>query len=140
MAPVTAVMSECLFGTRVIAGRLRSRRAVCARERSDPPTGVVAAIAVGTACGGDDGDAAVFDAPHTLDLRRDPIPQVAFGFGPHFCLGASLARLELRCMMSEVLTRLPDLELTADDLPTRPSNFITGFEAMPVRFTPTPPS
>ena len=40
----------------------------------------------------------------------------------------------------EVLTRLPDLELAADDLPRRPSNFITGVEAMPVRFTPTPRS
>jgi cytochrome P450 family 142 subfamily A polypeptide 1 len=83
-------------------------------------------------------DEAVFADPDRLDLRRDPNPHLAFGFGPHFCLGASLARLELRLMFREVLTRLPDLELdTADALPFRPSNFISGPEAMPVRFTPT---
>jgi cholest-4-en-3-one 26-monooxygenase len=84
-------------------------------------------------------DEDVFDRPDTLDLGRDPNPHLAFGFGPHFCLGASLARLELRVMFREVLTRLPDLELAGDDpLPYRASNFITGPEAMPVRFTPTP--
>jgi cytochrome P450 family 142 subfamily A polypeptide 1 len=83
-------------------------------------------------------DEAVFADPDRPDLRRDPNPHLAFGFGPHFCLGASLARLELRLMFREVLTRLPDLELdTADALPFRPSNFISGPEAMPVRFTPT---
>ena len=87
-------------------------------------------------------DESVFDAPETLDLQRDPNPHIAFGFGTHFCLGASLARLELRAMLSEVLHRLPDLELELEipDLPRRASNFISGFESMPVRFTPTPAS
>jgi cytochrome P450 family 142 subfamily A polypeptide 1 len=82
-------------------------------------------------------DEAVFNEPQMLDLRRDPNPHLAFGFGPHVCLGASLARLELRCMFDEVLSRLPDLDLDDGEMPTRPSNFITGFEAMPVQFTPT---
>ena len=82
-------------------------------------------------------DEAVFDQPDVLDLTRHPNPHLAFGFGPHFCLGASLARLELRVMFRELLTRLPDLELATDEpLPYRPSNFICGLEAMPVRFTP----
>ena len=82
-------------------------------------------------------DEAVFDRADELDLTRDPNPHLAFGFGPHFCLGASLARLELRVMFRELLTRLPDLELASDEpLPYRPSNFICGLEAMPVRFTP----
>ncbi len=84
-------------------------------------------------------DPAVFDRPDQLDVLRDPNPHLAFGFGPHFCMGAALARLELKVMFGEVLRRLPDLELaTSEPLPFRASNFITGPEAMPVRFTPTP--
>jgi cytochrome P450 family 142 subfamily A polypeptide 1 len=86
-------------------------------------------------------DEAVFEDPQQLDLTREPNPHLAFGFGPHFCLGASLARLELRCMFREVLTRLPDLHLATDEpLEFRPSNFISGPEGMPVRFAPTPAS
>ena len=81
-------------------------------------------------------DEDVFDAPDRLDLTRHPNPHLAFGFGPHFCLGASLARLELRCMLREVLTRLPDLEPADGARPLRPSNFVVGHEALPVRFTP----
>ena len=84
-------------------------------------------------------DEEVFEDPFRLDVRRDPNPHLAFGFGPHFCLGAALARLELNVMFSELLTRLPDIELATDAaLPYRASNFIVGPEAMPVRFTPTP--
>jgi cytochrome P450 family 142 subfamily A polypeptide 1 len=82
-------------------------------------------------------DEAVFEHASTLDVRRDPNPHLAFGFGPHFCLGASLARLELKVMFSELMQRLPDITLATDDpLPYRASNFIVGPEAMPVRFTP----
>jgi cholest-4-en-3-one 26-monooxygenase len=83
-------------------------------------------------------DDAVFEDPDTLDLTRHPNPHLAFGFGPHFCLGAPLARLELNVMFGELLRRLPDIELAGDEaLPYRSSNFIVGPEAMPVRFTPT---
>ena len=82
-------------------------------------------------------DAAVFDDPDRFDVRRYPNPHIAFGFGPHFCMGASLARLELQVMFSELLRRLPDLHLVGDPLPRRSSNFISGPEAMPVAFTPT---
>jgi cytochrome P450 family 142 subfamily A polypeptide 1 len=81
-------------------------------------------------------DEEVFERPEELDLAREPNPHLAFGFGPHFCLGASLARLELRVMFRELLSRLPDLELVGDT-PYRHSNFISGPEAMPVQFTPT---
>jgi cytochrome P450 len=57
------------------------------------------------------------------------------GTGPHFCLGASLARLEIKCMFEELLTRLPDMELAAPARRLR-SNFINGIKHMPVRFTP----
>jgi cholest-4-en-3-one 26-monooxygenase len=83
-------------------------------------------------------DAAVFENPDTLDVTRHPNPHLAFGFGPHFCLGAPLARLELNVMFGELMRRLPDVELAGDGpLPYRASNFIVGPEAMPVRFTPT---
>jgi cholest-4-en-3-one 26-monooxygenase len=83
-------------------------------------------------------DGAVFDDPDTLDILRHPNPHLAFGFGPHFCLGAALARLELRVMFEAVLRRLPDLTLAGTRLPYRASNFVSGLEAMPVRFTPSP--
>jgi cytochrome P450 family 142 subfamily A polypeptide 1 len=86
-------------------------------------------------------DEDVFDDPYRFDVRRTPNPHLAFGFGTHFCLGASLARLELQVMFDEVLRRLPDLELATDEpLEFRPSNFIVGPESMPVRFTPTSPT
>jgi cytochrome P450 family 142 subfamily A polypeptide 1 len=82
-------------------------------------------------------DERVFAEPDRFDVARRPNDHVAFGFGAHFCLGASLARLELRVMFEELLRRLPDLELATDAaLPRRPSNFIVGIERMPVRFTP----
>jgi cytochrome P450 family 142 subfamily A polypeptide 1 len=83
-------------------------------------------------------DERVFTDPDRLDVTRDPNDHVAFGgYGSHFCLGSSLARLELRVMFEELLARLPDMELaTSEPLPLRPSNFIVGIEHMPVRFTP----
>ena len=55
-----------------------------------------------------------FDDPFRFDVERQPNEHVAFGFGAHFCLGQALARLELRVMFEQLLTRLPDLELAAD--------------------------
>ena len=87
-------------------------------------------------------DETVFENPGEIRLDRKPNPHVAFGgYGTHHCLGASLARLELRIMFEELVRRMPDLELaTEDPLPQRASNFITGIEAMPVRFTPSKPA
>jgi cholest-4-en-3-one 26-monooxygenase len=81
-------------------------------------------------------DPEVFEEPDRFDVQRQPNPHLAFGFGPHFCMGASLARLELKVMFSELMRRLPDLHLASDPLPRRRSNFISGPEAMPVAFTP----
>jgi cytochrome P450 family 142 subfamily A polypeptide 1 len=81
-------------------------------------------------------DSRVFENPDQLDVRRSPNPHLAFGFGPHFCLGASLARLELKVMFEELLRRLPDIQLASTEpLEFRASNFISGPESMPVRFT-----
>ena len=65
-------------------------------------------------------DASVFDDPDRLDVTRDPNPHLAFGFGPHFCMGASLARLELKVMFTELLRRLPDIELVPRRRPRVP--------------------
>ncbi len=84
-------------------------------------------------------DEDVFADPQVFDIRRQPNPHIAFGFGRHYCLGASLARLEIKVMFSELLRRLPDIRLsTGDALPRRASNFASGLEAMPVRFNPAP--
>lgn len=86
-------------------------------------------------------DEAKFADPQRFDVERDPNEHVAFGFGAHYCLGQALARLELNVMFERLLARLPDLELTADpaDLPRRRANFISGLEAMPVKFSASAP-
>jgi cytochrome P450 family 142 subfamily A polypeptide 1 len=82
-------------------------------------------------------DESVFADPFRFDVTRDPNPHVAFGFGAHFCLGASLARLELRVLFEELLARLPDLRLVSDEPPPAiPSNFIRGLKRLEVEFTP----
>jgi cholest-4-en-3-one 26-monooxygenase len=82
-------------------------------------------------------DAEVFEDPFRFDIGRTPNDHVAFGFGSHFCLGNSLARLELICMFEHLLERMPDLELVEKVEPAnRGANFISGYETMPVRFTP----
>ena len=79
-------------------------------------------------------DEAVFDDPFEFDIRRSPNEHVAFGFGTHFCLGANLARLELRVIFEELLAHLPDLELAEAREPDfRPANFVSGYETLPVR-------
>lgn len=85
-------------------------------------------------------DASQFRNPDAFDIDRSPNDHVAFGLGVHYCLGASLARLELRVLLERLLTRLPDLAPATDDpLPRRHNNFISGIEAMPVRFSPSAP-
>jgi methyl-branched lipid omega-hydroxylase len=87
-------------------------------------------------------DPRVFDDPESFDVLRDPNPHVGFGGpGPHFCLGAHLARRELAVAFRQLLTRLPDIETT--DAPTPLENMgiplVGGIKRLPVRFTPTAP-
>jgi len=76
-----------------------------------------------------------FANPDRFDVSRSPNDHVAFGYGEHFCLGANLARLEMRVMFDELMRRLPDLEL-AGPIERLRSNTIAGIKRMPVRFRP----
>jgi cytochrome P450 len=80
-------------------------------------------------------DPAVFDRPDVLDLSRAENPHIAFGTGPHGCLGQHIARIEIDAMLAEVLTRMEGFEL-AGPPEWLPSNFISGPKAMPLRFRP----
>jgi cholest-4-en-3-one 26-monooxygenase len=81
-------------------------------------------------------DEDVFSEPDTFDIARDPNPHVAFGGGgPHFCLGANLARMEIRVMFEHLLDRLPDIRQNGE-LQRLQSQFINGVKHLPVAFTP----
>jgi cholest-4-en-3-one 26-monooxygenase len=81
-------------------------------------------------------DEEIWDDPFVFDITRDPNPHVAFGGGgSHFCLGANLARTELRLILEELVRRMPDMQLAGE--PDRLlSNFIGGIKHMPVKWTP----
>jgi cytochrome P450 len=83
-------------------------------------------------------DPAAFERPDALDLSRPDNLHMAFGNGPHVCLGQHIARLEIDAMLREVLTRMRDFELAAP-VEWLPSNFISGPKAMPLRFRPASP-
>jgi cholest-4-en-3-one 26-monooxygenase len=78
-----------------------------------------------------------FPDAHVFDVGRTPNDHVGFGIGPHFCLGANLARLEIRVMFEELLRRFPDVQLAGTPERLR-SYFINGIKRMPVEFTPQP--
>ena len=79
-------------------------------------------------------DEDVFDDPFRFDVGRPDNKQVAFGYGVHFCLGAHLARLELRVFFEELLARVDDLQLAGD--PSRSATvFVGGLKHLPVSYT-----
>jgi len=82
-------------------------------------------------------DETVFKNPHAFDITRDPNPHIAFGGGgPHFCLGANLARMEIRVMFEHLLDRMPDIRLNGE-VERLQSQFISGVKHIPVAFTPS---
>jgi cytochrome P450 len=82
-------------------------------------------------------DDTAFAAPERFDVLRDPNPQLGFGApGPHFCLGAHLARREIRALFRELFGRFPDTIATAE--PDRlQSNFINGIKHLPCSLATT---
>jgi cholest-4-en-3-one 26-monooxygenase len=81
-------------------------------------------------------DADAFETPDRFDVARDPNPHLAFGYGPHYCLGANLARAEIRVMFEELLRRLPDIDVTGPVRRLR-STTVSSIKSLPVRFTPS---
>ncbi len=80
-------------------------------------------------------DETVFDDPYTFDITRDPNPHVAFGFGTHFCLGASLARLELRTLFTHLTQRITNLRVvTEPDI--EPNIFVGAVRSFRLGFDP----
>ncbi len=81
-------------------------------------------------------DETVFDDPQRFDITRNPNPHLAFGGGgPHFCLGANLARMEIRVMFEHLLDRMPDITLDGE-VQRLQSQFISGVKHIPVAFPP----
>jgi cytochrome P450 len=80
-------------------------------------------------------DPAVFPDPDRLDLGRKPTQHEAFGYGPHYCLGAPLARLEARIALPAILRRLPELRLAEDArLAPAPGYHLRGMSSIPLAF------
>lgn len=81
-------------------------------------------------------DEDVFDRPDEFDVTRSPNPHISFGWGPHLCLGASLARLELRTIYNEIFNRMDDIAF-ADPAFTPQyghASFVRGMKSLPVTF------
>lgn len=78
-------------------------------------------------------DEEVFGNPDVFDIERRPNPHLAFGYGPHMCLGMHLAKLEIRILYEELLPRIKSVELAG---PARnvETNFVGGIKSLPVRF------
>jgi len=86
-----------------------------------------------TGIGAANRDPEVHPEPDRFDVARDPIRHLAFGFGTHFCLGASLARLEARSVFEALLDRSQRVELAAEgDLEYRPNPLLRGLNALPL--------
>ena len=79
-------------------------------------------------------DAEVFDDPFRFDITRDPNPHLGFGAaGPHFCLGAHLARREIGVMFRELFDQVPNIEATGEAVQLR-SSFVNGIKHLPCEF------
>lgn len=79
-------------------------------------------------------DERVFDDPYTFDLERRPNKHVAFGVGPHFCIGAGMAKVTLQIFIEEMLDMVETVEI-AGEVQHVASHFVPGYKSLPVRFT-----
>ena len=128
----TAVEEVLRFDTNLGFGthRLVTERVEIAGTVVEPGTTVLSSMPSANR------DERIFTDPELMDLARSPNPHLTFGAGPHSCLGQSLARVELRAVLSVLLERLPGLDLTveAGDLRRREGLLVGGLEEVPVRW------
>lgn len=78
-------------------------------------------------------DEDAFDNPYTFDITRSPNKHLAFGFGAHYCLGATLARREMRALFGTLVPRIRRIEL-ADAPEFTPATFVSGLKRLPIRY------
>jgi cytochrome P450 len=95
-------------------------------------TPIAAGEAVAVWIGSANRDGAVVAHPERFDISRHPNRHIAFGFGPHFCVGAPLARIALRLLFDELCQLVEGFEVTGPVRRLR-SNFAAGFTHLPVR-------
>jgi cytochrome P450 len=82
-------------------------------------------------------DEAVFDDPDTFKVDRSPNPHLGFGIGTHYCLGANLARAEIKVVFQELFARLPDIRAAEGAVPVRGDNtLVIALQHLPAVFTP----
>ena len=76
----------------------------------------------------------------TVDGTRPPVPHLAFGHGLHRCIGAELARIELRMAYPSLVRRFPDMRLAVapDEIPYRDTSIVYGLDSLPVTLQPVP--
>ena len=74
----------------------------------------------------------MFTNPDTFDVGRDPNKHLSFGYGVHFCLGASLARMEMNSFFSELIPRIKSIEL-AGEPELLATTFVGGLKHLPIR-------
>ena len=75
-----------------------------------------------------------FENPESFDVLRKPNNHIAFGFGTHFCLGASLARLEIKTFFEEFLRRVANVRVVEDSIIEMPNAFVYGLRSATITF------
>lgn len=93
------------------------------------PAGSAALLLVGAA----NRDERRYPNAESFDIHREDTSHLTFGFGPHFCLGASLARMEARVALDEILDRFPEWELDEAGMEFSPTSTVRGYEKLPIR-------
>ena len=119
------------------SSQLLARTASCEIEIEGKtiPRGARIALLVGSA----NRDPLAFDDPDRFDVERNTSNSLAFGQGTHFCLGASLARLEATIALEQVQSRLGDWRVREDELERVHSSNVRGFARFPIDFSPSAP-
>jgi cytochrome P450 len=78
-------------------------------------------------------DPKVFPNPDSFDITRRPNPHLSFSFGPHVCIGQHVAKLEMRALYEEIVSRVKTIELNGEPR-IKQANFVGGFKTMPIKF------